>query len=61
MDEMNAWSTFVTTGSVLDYLRYTSLRNAEHEFKNSTTAAGTQEEHHEDRYRRSDNKGTKYR
>lgn len=28
MDEMNQWSVFLTTGSVLDYLRYKSIQDA---------------------------------
>lgn len=28
MDEMNQWSVFLTTGSVLDYLRYKSIQDS---------------------------------
>ena len=28
MDEMNMWSVFLTTGSVLDYIRYKSIQNS---------------------------------
>ncbi|HHZ06635.1 MAG TPA: hypothetical protein GX401_07620 [Clostridiales bacterium] len=54
MDEMNAWSNFLTTGSVLDYLRYTTLRNAE-------KLEGTQEDENENQHGRTDYQGTEYR
>ncbi|MEE0958294.1 MAG: hypothetical protein UH734_09500 [Ruminococcus sp.] len=28
MDEWNMWSVFLTTGSVLDYIRYKSIQNS---------------------------------
>lgn len=52
MDEMNAWSVFLTTGAVLDYLRYTSIRNSKNDFL---------EEGNEANNRRTDNLGNEYR
>lgn len=54
MDETGAWTAFLATGSVLDYLRYTSLKNA-------AVGIDTQEEYNEDQYGRSDDQGTEYR
>lgn len=54
MNEMDAWSKFLITGSVLDYLQYTSLRNAE-------DLTDTQEENDENQHRRTDYQGTEYR
>ncbi len=57
MDDWFMWQTFVTTGSVLDYLRYKSIQNAK------DTGADTiiREETDEIPNRRSDYKGTEYR
>ena len=56
MDEMNAWSTFLTTGSVLDYLRYKAIQ--EEREQNSLNRA---EDSNEVCNGRSDYKGTEYR
>lgn len=56
MDEMNAWSTFLTTGSVLDYLRYKAIQeNAEQSNPKKP------EEQNEVFNGRTDNQGTEYR
>lgn len=57
MDEWNAWTSFLTTGSVLDYIRYKSIQDAK------DTGADTilREETDEIPNRRTDYKGTEYR
>lgn len=55
MDEMDAWSTFLTTGSVLDYLTYTSLKEGR-EMLNGTHQEAEDENQHD----RSDFKGAEY-
>lgn len=52
MDEMNAWSVFLTTGTVLDYLRYSAIRDSGKDFL---------EENNENNNRRTDNFGNEYR
>ena len=37
MDKMDAWSIFLTTGNVLDYLRYTAIQNADEYFDSKGT------------------------
>ena len=57
MDELNAWTAFFTTGSVLDYLRYKSIQNSKETGADTKTPEDTDEVQNE----RSDNKGTEYR
>lgn len=52
MDEMDAWSSFISTGTVLDYLRYRAIRDSSKEFL---------EESNEAYNRRTDNLGNEYR
>lgn len=54
MNETDAWVNFTNTGSVLDYLRYTTFRDAVNGFD-------TQEETNENQHGRTDYKGTEYR
>ncbi|MCI7084915.1 MAG: hypothetical protein PUB41_04285 [bacterium] len=56
MDELNAWTAFFTTGSVLDYLRYKSIQNSK-----ETGADTSAEDKDEIQDGRSDNQGTEYR
>ncbi len=57
MDEWSMWETFITTGSVLDYIRYKSIQDA----KDSGADTVNREETDEIPNRRIDNKGTEYR
>lgn len=57
MDEWSMWETFITTGSVLDYIRYKSIQDA----KDSGADIVNREETDEIPNRRIDNKGTEYR
>lgn len=56
MDELNAWTAFFTTGSVLDYLRYKAIQDSKH-----TGADTTLENKDEVQNQRTDNQGTEYR
>lgn len=56
MDEMDAWTSFMTTGSVVDYLRYKSIQNSK-----DTGADTFPEDENEDLYGRSDHQRTEYR
>lgn len=63
MDIYDAWSNFLETGSVMDYLRYTSLRDSKKDFPeyfNREDEFDMQEDDDEDLHRRADNRGTKY-
>ncbi len=57
MDEWSMWETFITTGSVLDYIRYKSIQDA----KDTGIDTVNREETDEIPNRRIDNKGTEYR
>lgn len=57
MDEWVAWQSFLTTGSVLDYLRYRGIQNA----KDTGADTINREETDEIPNRRTDYKGTEYR
>lgn len=35
MEPMDAWAVFLSTGNVLDYLRYSALKNAQDESEKS--------------------------
>lgn len=50
MDEKDAWTNFVATGSVLDYLKYSSIKNG-----------NPQEAPYESQHGRTDNKRTDYK
>lgn len=54
MDELDAWLNFVTTGSVLDYLKYSSI-------KNSTQDNNPREEPNEIHHGRTDYTRTEYK
>lgn len=55
MNELDAWSNFIATGSVLDYLEYTSLKKAREELN------GGREAQDENQHEGSDFKGAEYR
>ena len=55
MDETDAWTAFLKSGSVLDYLTYTSIKNSK------DFADNTQEAEHENQHGRPDYKGKEYR
>lgn len=57
MDEWSMWETFITTGSVLDYIRYKSIQDA----KDMGADTVIREETDEIPNRRIDYKGTEYR
>ncbi|MCI6825252.1 MAG: hypothetical protein MR981_08800 [Ruminococcus bromii] len=57
MDEWSMWETFITTGSVLDYIRYKSIQDA----KDMGIDTVNREETDEIPNRWIDNKGTEYR
>ncbi|MDO4830800.1 MAG: hypothetical protein Q4A46_04925 [Clostridia bacterium] len=57
MDEWSMWETFITTGSVLDYIRYKSIQDA----KDTGADTINREETDEIPNRWIDNKGTEYR
>ncbi len=57
MDEWVAWQAFITTGSVLDYIRYKSIQDA----KDTGADTVNREETDEIPNRRTDYKGTEYR
>lgn len=57
MDEYDAWNEFLKTGSVLDYLAYSSAKNARH---SEDEFFQTPEDEYEPEHGRSDYKGTKY-
>ena len=44
MQETDAWQQFLQTGSVLDYLRYASLKNAR-EYFNADKNSGNEDAH----------------
>lgn len=56
MDEYDAWNEFLKTGSVLDYLAYSSLKNVKQTDYDSQNLEDSYELDHE----RSDYKGTGY-
>ena len=59
MDALDAWNTFLSTGSVLDYLAYASIHDKEMaDGCNKDTELS--EDEYESEYGRSDNQGTKY-
>ncbi|MEE0859667.1 MAG: hypothetical protein U0M12_09435 [Acutalibacteraceae bacterium] len=64
MDIYDAWSNFLETGSVMDYLRYTSLRDAKEknfpEYYNREDDFDMQEDDDENLHGRTDNRGTEY-
>lgn len=53
-NELDAWNSFLSSGSVLDYLHYKAIQNANTQDKGS-------EESDEIQHERTDNKATKYR
>ncbi|MDP4120349.1 MAG: hypothetical protein Q8876_04740 [Bacillota bacterium] len=53
MDQFDAWSVFLTTGSVLDYIRYTTIRD-------SYLGTG-QEDYNEAQNRWADSESAEYR
>lgn len=57
MDELNAWSMFCATGSVLDYLHYASMKNSQNYFPEEEA----QEDSDENQHRWTDYQGTEYR
>ncbi len=59
MDALDAWNTFLSTGSVLDYLAYTSIHDKETADK-SSDGEEPSEDGYESEHGRSDNQGTKY-
>ncbi len=61
MDIYDAWSGFIETGSVIDYLKYTSLRDAQKEsmpeyFRSGNDGTLVQEDKNEDTDGRTDNR-----
>lgn len=63
MDIYDAWSNFLETGSVMDYLRYTSLRDSKKDFPeyfNREDDFDMQEDNDEDLHRRANNRRTEY-
>lgn len=56
MNEYDAWNEFLKTGSVLDYLAYSSMKNARQINDDSQMPEDAYELEHE----RSDYKGTEY-
>lgn len=56
MDEYDAWNEFLKTGSVLDYLAYSSMKNSKQLFDDSQPT----EDAYEPEHRRSDYQGTEY-
>lgn len=56
MDEYDAWNEFFRTGSVMDYLAYSSLKSAREDFYSDNPP----EDAYELEHRRSDYKGTEY-
>lgn len=61
MDIYDAWSGFIETGSVIDYLRYTSLRDAQKDnlpeyFRNNNESVFVQEDKNEADNGRTDNR-----
>ena len=61
MDIYDAWSGFIETGSVIDYLKYTSLRDAQKEsmpeyFRNNNESTFVQEDKNEADNGRTDNR-----
>lgn len=56
MDALDAWNTFCQTGSVLDYLAYSSLKNSKHDFDDSEVL----EDAYELEHGRTDNQGKEY-
>ena len=62
MDIYDAWSNFIETGSVMDYLRYTSLRDSKSNFPEyyNDTEDYLQEDDNENLHGRTDNRRTEY-
>ena len=62
MDIYDAWSNFLDTGSVMDYLRYTSLRDSKNNFPEyyNDTEDYLQEDDNENLHGRTDNRRTEY-
>lgn len=62
MDIYDAWSNFLETGSVMDYLRYTSLRDSKSNFPKyyNDTEDYLQEDDNENLHGRTDNRRTEY-
>lgn len=62
MDIYDAWSNFLETGSVMDYLRYTSLRDSKNNFPEyyNDTEDYLQEDDNENLHGRTDNRRTEY-
>lgn len=62
MDIYDAWSNFLETGSVMDYLRYTSLRDSKSNFPEyyNDTEDYLQEDDNENLHGRTDNRRTEY-
>lgn len=63
MNAYDAWENFLSTGSVVDYLRYTSLRDSKvnfPEYFNDDDDFDMQEDDDEDIHGRIDYRGTKY-
>ncbi len=63
MDIFDAWSDFAETGSVIDYLRYASIRNSKEnfpEYYENEDDLEFQEDDDETRHGRTNNRGTKY-
>ena len=61
MDIYDAWSGFIETGSVIDYLKYTSLRDAQkgnlpEYFRNNNESTFVQEDKNEADNGRTDNR-----
>ncbi len=59
MDALDAWNNFLSTGSVMDYLAYTSIHDAELSDAEKQENELSEDEY-ESEYGRSDHKGTKY-
>ncbi|MDE7390606.1 MAG: hypothetical protein K2M82_06675 [Lachnospiraceae bacterium] len=57
MDEFDAWNNFVTTGSVIDYLKYSSIKNS----KDTTNPqeAANEIQYGRAGYSRTDNQGAR--
>ncbi len=62
MDIYDAWSNFLESGSVMDYLRYTSLRDSKENFPEyyNDTEDYLQEDDDENLHGRTDNRRTEY-
>lgn len=55
-NEFDAWNSFLSSGSVLDYLHYKAIQNA-----NNNSQESQSEDCDEVQHQRTDNKGTEYR